>query len=82
MTLLVKVHPKDESPFLAEMDGLPAENATTVRFANPKLPDGKRISWVTPGAKYFILGMSRINLIEVMSSNEERLEVVEWFRHQ
>jgi hypothetical protein len=82
MTLTVKIHLKDEAAFLAEMEGLPAENATILRFANPKLADGKRISWITPGAKYFIVGMTRVNFIEVMSSNEERLEVVEWFRHQ
>ena len=82
MTLTVKIHLRDEAPFMAEMESLPSESATTVRFTNPKLPDGKRIPWMTPGAKYFIVSMTRVNFIEVMTSNEEREGVVDWIRQR
>lgn len=76
----VIIHLVNEDPILADMETLPSETATCVAFTNPRKRDGKMAQWVTPGATAFILAMSRINFIEVMTSEEAKRSVVEFFR--
>lgn len=78
----VIIHLINEDPILADMEDLPGPNATCVFFTNPRKRDGKPAGWVTPGATSFIYAMTRINFIEIMTSDEERRSVVEFFREQ
>ena len=80
MARTVIIHLINEDPILAEMETLPSETATCVAFINPRKRDGKMVQWVTPGATAFILSMTRVNFIEVMTSEEEKRSVVEFFR--
>lgn len=80
MARSVIIHLMNEDPILADMEELPSATATCVAFTNPRKRDGKTAQWVTPGATAFILSMARINFIEVMTSEEEKRSVVEFYR--
>lgn len=80
MARSVIIHLVNEDPILAEMEDLPAPTATCVTFTNPRKRDGKTAQWVTPGATAFILSMARINFIEIMTSEEDKRSVVEFYR--
>ena len=80
MARSVIIHLVNEDPILADMEELPTASATCVMFTNPRKRDGKPAVWVTPGATSFIYAMTRINFIEIMTSDEERRNVVEFFR--
>jgi hypothetical protein len=78
----VLVHLINQHPVVAEMEELPAPTATCITFTNPRTKDGKPVPWATPGATAFIFSMSQVNFIEVMTSEEERAKVVEFFRER
>jgi hypothetical protein len=80
MARSVIIHLINEDPIVAEMEDLPGATATSVAFTNPRKRDGKPAGWVTPGATAFIFSMARVNFIEIMTSEEERRNVVEFFR--
>lgn len=82
MARSVIIHLINEDPILADMEDLPSPTATCVAFTNPRKRDGKAATWITPGATAFIFSMARVNFIEVMTSEEERRNVVEFFREQ
>ncbi len=82
MARSVIIHLVNEDPVLADMEELPSATATCVYFTNPRKRDGKPVGWATPGATAFVYAMSRINFIEVMTSEEERRNVVEFFRER
>jgi hypothetical protein len=76
----VIIHLANEDPILADMEDLPGPNATTITFTNPRKRDRKSINWVTPGATMFIFPLSRINFIELVTSEEELGQVVKPWR--
>lgn len=82
MARSVIIHLVDQDPIVADMEELPTGNASNVYFTNPRRRDGKPVGWVTPGAVAFVYAMSRINFIEVMTSDEDREKVVEFYRNR
>ncbi|HEV2237451.1 MAG TPA: hypothetical protein VGR57_12385 [Ktedonobacterales bacterium] len=82
MARSVIIHLVDQDPVLVDMEELPTPNASCVFFTNPRRRDGKPVGWVTPGAVAFVYAMTRINFIEVMTSDEERDKVVEFYRNR
>lgn len=76
----VIIHLANEDPIMADMDDLPGPNATVVVFTNPRKRDNKNVNWVTAGAQAFIFPLSRINFIEIMTSDEEMGRVVKPWR--
>jgi len=78
----VIAHVTNEDPFLAEMMELPAKTDTCVEFFNPRLRDGKALRYVTHGMSSIIFPLHRVSFIEVMASEEERAQVVEFFRER
>lgn len=78
----VIVHLSNEDPFVADIDELPADNVTSVAFFNPRMRDGKPLRYVAQGMSSIIFPWHRISFIEVMASEEERREVVEFFRER
>ncbi len=69
MARSVIIHLLDQDPVL-------------VMLTNPRRRDGKSVGWVTPGATSFVFAMSRINFIEVMTSDEDRDKVIEFYRNR
>ena len=78
----VIVHLTNEDPFVADVEELPGPDVTSVAFTNPRLRDGKPLRYVTQGMSSIIFPWHRISFIEVMASEEERREVVEFFRER
>ncbi len=76
----VVAHVTNEDPFLAEMVELPKPTDTVVEFFNPRLRDGKQLRYVQAGMSSLIFPLHRISFIEVMGGEEERAQVVEFFR--
>lgn len=82
MAKLVLIHVSNEDPILAEMDELPNPGDNFVVFTNPRRRDGRPVNYVTAGARTFIFPWTRISFIEVMVSEDERREVLEFFRSE
>jgi len=80
MARTVIIHFLNEDPVKAEMDELPDPTDNYVTFMAPRKLDGKPIPYITAGAVSFMFPMHRISFIEIMSSEEERREVVDFFR--
>jgi len=78
----VIVHLSNEDPFIADIEDLPSPAVTNVAFFNPRTRDGKPLRYVTHGMSSMIFPWHRISFIEVMASEEERREVVEFFRER
>ena len=78
----VIVHLSNEDPFVADMDELPERGDTCVTFFNPRMRDGKPLRYVTHGMSSIVFPWHRVSFIEVMASEEERREVVEFFRER
>ena len=78
----VIAHMTNEDPFVAELSELPKPTDTCVQFFNPRLRDGKPLRYVTQGMSSLIYPMHRISFIEVMAGEEERAQVVEFFRER
>jgi hypothetical protein len=78
----VIAHITQEDPFLAEMVELPKSTDTCAEFFNPRLRDGKPLRYASPGMSSMIFPMHRVMFIEVMASEEERAQVVEFFRER
>lgn len=62
--LKIRVHIMNEEPFDADMDEMPAPNATYIFIKNPRTKEGKPVNWVAGSATGFIFPFSRIAFIE------------------
>jgi hypothetical protein len=78
----VIAHISQEDPFLAEMIELPKATDNCAEFFNPRLRDGKPLRYASVGMSSLIFPMHRVMFIEVMASEEERAQVVEFFRER
>jgi hypothetical protein len=80
MSKLVIIHVAGEEPILAEVEELPKPTDQFLEFSNPRRRDGKTIPYVTAGAKTFIYPWNRLSFVEVMSTEAEKQDVIEFFR--
>ncbi len=80
MAKVVVIHVVGEDPILADVEELPKPGDQFVEFSNPRKRDGKPIAYVTQGAKSFMFPWHRLSFIEVMTTETEREEVIEFFR--
>jgi hypothetical protein len=78
----VIAHMSGEDPFLAEMVELPKTTDTLVELFNPRTRDGKPLRYATQGMSSIIYPVHRVTFIEVMAGEEERAQVVEFFRER
>ncbi len=80
MAKVVIIHVIGEDPILADMEELPKPQDLFVEFTNPRKRDGKAIPYITQGAKVFMYPWHRLSFVEVMTTETEREEVIEFFR--
>ena len=80
MAKVVIIHVVGEDPILAEIEELPKPTDQYIEFTNPRRRDGKPIAYVTMGAKSFMYPWHRLSFIEVMSTESERKDAIEFFR--
>jgi hypothetical protein len=80
MAKVVIIHVAGEDPILAEVEDLPKPSDQFLEFSNPRRRDGKAVNYVTNGAKSFIFPWHRLSFVEVMTTESEREDVIEFFR--
>lgn len=80
MAYTVIVHLLNEDPMVAEMEELPDPQAVSFRCVNPRRKDGKPLTYIDEQCTNFIFSWNRVSFIEVMPSEEEEAEIVEFFR--
>ncbi|MDQ6695804.1 MAG: hypothetical protein M3014_15570 [Chloroflexota bacterium] len=80
MAKVLIIHVVGEDPILGEVEDLPKPGDNYLEFTNPRKRDGKPVAYVTTGAKSFMYPWHRISFVEVMTTETERQEVIEFFR--
>lgn len=71
----VLVHLMNEDPFIADLEAMPAANATYIYFTNPRTREGRPVGWNTGANKGFLFPLARIARIEFMVSEYERKDI-------
>ncbi|HMA36658.1 MAG TPA: hypothetical protein VKY74_19540 [Chloroflexia bacterium] len=74
------LHLTGEDPVECEINEMPKSGESYIEVTNPRRRDGKQLTYITPGARSFLFPWTRITFIEVMVSEAEHREVVEFFR--
>ena len=82
MAKVVIIHVAGEDPILAEVEDLPKPTDQFMEFSNPRRRDGKSIPYVTQGAKSFLFPWHRLSFVEIMTTEAEREDVIEFFREE
>jgi hypothetical protein len=80
MAKVVIIHVAGEDPILAEIEEMPKPTDQFLEFTNPRRRDGKSIPYVTAGAKSFLFPWHRLSFVELMTTEAEREDVIEFFR--
>lgn len=80
MAKMVIIHVAGEDPILAEVEDLPKPTDQFLEFTNPRRRDGKSIAYVTNGAKAFLFPWHRLSFVEIMTTESEKEDVIEFFR--
>ncbi|MCG8351729.1 MAG: hypothetical protein MI924_28505 [Chloroflexales bacterium] len=80
MAKTVILHIMGEDPVLADLDQEPQQGDAFVKVTNMRKRDGKDVSYLAPGVQWVIFPWHRITFIEIMPSEEERSQVVDFFR--
>jgi hypothetical protein len=80
MAQTVIIHLANEDPILAEVEDLENLDGPVLECMNPRRRDGKQLHYIAPEATSFLFPWHRISFIELLPSEMERGEVVEFFR--
>jgi hypothetical protein len=71
MAYSIILHVAGEASILGEIEELPKPADTIITLTNPRLRDGKDIHYLEQNVVKVIWPLSKINLIEVLQSEEE-----------
>lgn len=82
MRTTILVHLPNDDPILAEIEELPQPADNFIQIFNPRKRDGKPLHFIANEAVSVIFPWHRITFIEVMGSESNRAEVVEFFREK
>ena len=80
MAFTVILHMLNEDPIMAQMEALPDSQATNIVCSEIRRRDGKAVHFLNHGVTTVIFPMHRVHFIEVMATEAERGEVLEFFR--
>jgi hypothetical protein len=76
----VILHLTGEDPLLADLDREPEPGDQFIRVTNMRKRDGKPVSYLAAGVQSVIFPWHRVTFIEMMPSEEERSQVIDFFR--
>jgi hypothetical protein len=82
MAKIIIIHVVGEDPIYAEVEELPKPTDQYLEFTNPKRRDGTPVAYVTMGAKSFMYPWHRLSFVEVMTTESEREDTIEFFREE
>lgn len=80
MPKTVILHLTGEDPVVAEMETDPQPSDAYVRVSNLRRRDGKDVAYISAGVQSVIYPWHRITFLEIMISEEERGDVIDFFR--
>ncbi|MDQ2806128.1 MAG: hypothetical protein M3Z04_04295 [Chloroflexota bacterium] len=80
MAKRIILHLTGEDPVECEIEDMPKSGESYIQITNPRRRDGKPLSYITAGARSFLFPWTRITFIEMMVSEAEHREVIEFFR--
>ncbi|MEI7642990.1 MAG: hypothetical protein WCJ55_01660 [Chloroflexales bacterium] len=80
MAKTVILHLSGEDPMLADIDQDPQPSDMFIKVTNMRKRDGKPVSYLAAGVQAVIYPWHRVTFIEMMPSDEERSQVVDFFR--
>jgi hypothetical protein len=80
MAKTVILHIMGEDPILADLEQDPQPTDNFIRVSNLRKKDGKDVPYIAGGVQSVIFPWHRITFVEVMPSEEERGQVIDFFR--
>lgn len=80
MAKTVILHLSGEDPVVAEMEAEPNPSDMYIRVSNLRRRDGKDVAYLAAGVQSVIYPWHRVTFIEMMITEEERGEVIDFFR--
>ena len=80
MAKTVIVHILGEDPVLGEIDQLPQPSDNFIVVNNVRRRDGKDVTYLAPGCESVRYPWSRVTFVEYMVSEEDRGDVIDFFR--
>lgn len=80
MPKTVILHVSGEDMIVAEIERDPEPSDLFLRVSNLRRRDGKDVGFLAPGVNSVIYPWHRINFLEIMVSEEERGQVIDFFR--
>jgi len=80
MAKTIILHIMGEEPVLAEIEQDPQPSDAFLRVSNMRKRDGKDVSYLASGVQSVVFPWHRIAFVELMPSEEERSNVVDFFR--
>jgi hypothetical protein len=79
MSYTIVLHVSGEEAVVAEIEELPALDATMVMVKNPRRMDGKDLHYLDENVVTVIWPVSRLNFIEILPTKEEE-EIIGFVR--
>ncbi len=80
MAKTIVLHLTGEDPVLADIDTEPLPGDLFLKVTNMRKRDGKPVAYLAAGVQSVIFPWHRITFVELMPSEEERSQVVDFFR--
>ena len=77
---VIILHVLNQDPIVAEVDKLPDPKDSFIAITNPRKLDNKPVSFIKKEAKQVFFPWNQIFFVEVMESEEERLDVLNIWR--
>lgn len=78
----VLVYMLNEEPFIADLEAMPAADATWVFLTNPRAREGRPLAWNTGANKGFLIPLERIARIEFIVSERDKWDIEYFSRNQ
>jgi len=80
MAYTIILHMLNEDPIVAQVEDLPESTATNLICTEIRRRDGKPVHFLSHGVNTVIFPVHRLHFVEVLTSETERGEVLEFFR--
>ena len=80
MAKTIILHLTGEDPVVADIDQEPQPGDLFLKVSNMRKRDGKEVPYLQSGVQSVIFPWHRITFVEMMPSEEERSNVVDFFR--
>jgi hypothetical protein len=80
MAKTIILHIMGEDPILADLEQDPVPSDNFIRVSNLRKKDGKDVPYIAGGVQSVIFPWHRITFVEIMPSEEERGQVIDFFR--